>query len=400
MTECLHTNITCLNQYELIRKYECNSCGEIMMCSCDKEHGEKYLSHQLQKGCWIENQKRVPVTIGFQNNICPVCRGETPVSAPIKSRPGSTSKFSRYYWREIAFETTRRLHEEPTSLVGDSPFVDEFTDPEKRKYVEKQVIKDLKLLYKDNPKYNYQEITQDEVIKSTNTEVTLVRAKYIPTNEKKAQIESENKLYTVEKYAAKHFRDLGYSVIETESVPFHVIFGIYMWSLIQDPNDPYIRVVKFGNRTDFEQDHISPNIIETYLPSDFGTQGYFNRKNREISEYISNLCNLETLFDQWLNHSNDFRQYLWAYREKDIAIAKQIISILTESDIKLILSYLSRNYWSNFCGWPDLLAFKNDSTLFIEVKSSNDKLSAEQKNWMIGNYKYMKFKSIIFKIGK
>ena len=54
MQSCNHQNTKCLNQFELIRKYKCLDCGEIMMCECDKEIGEKYLSHQLSNGTELE----------------------------------------------------------------------------------------------------------------------------------------------------------------------------------------------------------------------------------------------------------------------------------------------------------------------------------------------------------
>ncbi|MBA2649645.1 MAG: VRR-NUC domain-containing protein [Legionella sp.] len=57
-------------------------------------------------------------------------------------------------------------------------------------------------------------------------------------------------------------------------------------------------------------------------------------------------------------------------------------------------------YWKNFCGWPDLLIFNEKEFFFTEIKSSNDKLSEEQKNWLEGNYTYLQFNSKILKIGK
>ncbi len=68
--------------------------------------------------------------------------------------------------------------------------------------------------------------------------------------------------------------------------------------------------------------------------------------------------------------------------------------------MKKILHYLSRNYWSNFCGWPDLLVYKDKEFMFVEVKSSKDKLSEEQKNWLIGNKEYMGFMPKVLKISK
>jgi hypothetical protein len=370
------------------------------MCSCDKKHGEKFLPHQLGQGCWEKTQQRVPVTLGFQPNICPECRGESPVLAPKASMPGSTTKITRYYWREIAFETTKRFYLKFPNFNPNNWEENEFSHPEERRIIEKEVISDIKKLHAINPKYEYQETPQSAIIKETKTEVIQVPAKHVPTETKKVGIESDGEILTVETFASKHFLKLGYESIETESVPFHVLFGVYMWPVIQDSNDIYNREVHFGNRSEFDNNVQQPSNISTLLPSDFGTSEYYQRRKEIIQGHIDFLHNLKGLFDKWLPKSQDFRQYLWAHRDKDISVAKSLLNILSEKDVKIILHYLSQNYWSNFIGWPDLLLHNGNEVMFVEVKSSNDKLSDEQKNWLIGNSKVMKFKTKIFKVTK
>ena len=41
------------------------------------------------------------------------------------------------------------------------------------------------------------------------------------------------------------------------------------------------------------------------------------------------------------------------------------------------------NYWGRYLGWPDLLVYKEDDFFFAEIKASKDKLSAEQKRWIV-----------------
>lgn len=55
-----------------------------------------------------------------------------------------------------------------------------------------------------------------------------------------------------EAFAADHYRALGWSVLKVESVPFHALFGVMMWMLIQDPSDPLNRIVSFGDRNIFD----------------------------------------------------------------------------------------------------------------------------------------------------
>jgi hypothetical protein len=108
LESCPHARTTCLNQHELIRKYRCDDCSDVMMCACDRSFGERFLSHQLGEGSELETRKRVPVTLGFQPAVCNACRGLPLVAAPAAEGFGRTSKIRRYYWRELFFAEHER----------------------------------------------------------------------------------------------------------------------------------------------------------------------------------------------------------------------------------------------------------------------------------------------------
>lgn len=394
---CTHRKVQCLNQYEFIRKYLCEDCNEVMMCLCDKDFGMKFLPHQLNKAVKLESQDRIPVTLGFQPHICRECNGLEVIAAPKKSRPGYTSKVHRYYWREIYFETTKRFYNSHPELDPLNNRQFEFND--ERKKIEKEVIGEIKSQHLIAPKYNYSEQSQEQIIKSFNIEVIQARAEYEKSDSRKAKLKLGTHSYSAEQYAIKYFESKGFSAFETESIPFHVIFGVYMWPIIQDLEDKNSNIVFFGNRHDFELG-LTPRTIQLNKPSDFGTSNYYKRRESFINDHISMLTNIDNLFDIWLPKSEELRQYLWAHKERDIEISKKVISILGSSNIKKILIYLNLSYWKNYCGWPDLLVYNPNEFFFVEVKSSNDKLSEDQKNWIKGNYNNLKFNFKIFKIGK
>jgi hypothetical protein len=369
-----------------------------MMCACDEEHGRRFLSHQLKEGSWLNSRERVLVTGGFKVGVCPECRGEKAVAAPKAPMQGATTKITRYYWRELSFETTKRFYNSHPEF--DPNENSEFSLPDERRKIEKEVISEIKLLHESNPKYEYSEISQQEIITKTNTEVILVKAEHIKTETKKVGIKDGSTISTVEEFASNYFNKQGYDVIETESVPFHVLFGVFMYIVIEDPSDQKGQIVQFGSRSDFSSGENGEGMITTILPEDFGTSGYYERQKDLIKWHLSELQDLDWLFDYWLAYSFKLRQYLWAYRENDIAKAKQIMTVLGVVNLRKVLEYLSMDYWKNFCGWPDLLIFNENEFFFVEVKSSNDKLSEDQKNWLIGNQDYMGFKAKIFKVGR
>jgi len=65
LKSCNHEKIEGMNPFELIRKYKCLSCNEIMMCSCEEEFAKRYFSHQIKTATNLKTQKRIPVTLGF-----------------------------------------------------------------------------------------------------------------------------------------------------------------------------------------------------------------------------------------------------------------------------------------------------------------------------------------------
>lgn len=134
------------------------------------------------------------------------------------------------------------------------------------------------------------------------------------------------------------------------------------------------------------------NIIETFLPADFGTLGYSQRRKSAIDDHFKLIPDNEEdknelfwLFDYWLEPSAELRQYLWAHRPEDAMKARQILSILSVGDVKKILLYLVENYWKRYLGWSDLLVYNDSEYFFAEVKSSKDEISEDQKIWIAGN---------------
>ena len=214
---------------------------------------------------------------------------------------------------------------------------------------------------------------------------------YAKQEERKAVILDQGQTYTAEEYAARYFEQQGYTVLFTESVPFHVLFGVFMWMLIQDVTDPNVRMVGFGSRTAFDQGirNDPSTLILTHLPVDFGTLGYYERRCSAINKHFQKLpvdtSELLWTFDYWINPSSDLRQYLWVHRLEDVARARKIIEILPAETIRNILKYLITSYWERYLGWPDLLVYALEEYFFAEVKSSKDQLSEFQKRWIYDN---------------
>jgi hypothetical protein len=383
---CSHTSLGCLNPYEFIRKYRCSACNAVMMCFCDREIGTSFLSHQLDKGVVLETQERLAVTLGFQPNVCRECRGLDPESHPLSAAPGRTSKIKRYYWREIAFRQMQLYAEWKNQHPGNESNVESWVT---RPDLEQRAVAEIKQLHETRPKYRFGEPSQRDIIEQFAVEVIDLHATYATGTTGKAQIAHGSELYTVEEYVRRHFHGLGYKTIFSESSPLHVLFGVFLWSLIQERDDPRVRTVGVAERSAPTGKKVRPMWF--LLPDDFGTPGYGTRRRCSIDDYFSRVLpqtkeDLIQTFDDWIGPSQGLRQYLWAEQENAINAARVMVGLLPPEVLLRILRHLIDSYWSNYCGWPDLLVFRDSEFFFVEVKSSNDKLSEDQKHWIAENH--------------
>lgn len=359
-----------------------------MMCACDEEFGRRFLPRQLDHGTELGTRRKMPVTIGFQKNVCNACRGTPEEPAPKAPMHGRTSKVLRYYWREISMETIRRFGDWALEHCETDWRVARRDHKDTYRAIEQQVIAEIKNVHLSSPKYVYVEESQSDVLAKSGVEIVRLDGTYANHGGPRAALVVGNATCSPERFAGQHYEKLGYDVLFLESVPFHVLFGVYMWLLIEDPADPKNRVVSFGNRSAFDAGAKGEQVW-SFLPEDFGTPGYALRRKVSIDEHFDFLrgdrSEMLWLFDYWLEPSSNLRQYLWAHRSEDIARAREVVSIFPPDETRRVLRYLAGDYWRRYCGWPDLLVHREADFFLAEVKSSKDKLSENQKNWVRGN---------------
>ena len=393
---CEHHNTNCLNEFELIRKYQCSECSAVMMCACDEVIGKTHLSHQLDRGVVLETQERVRVTAGFQPNICRECRGLTPEAHPVSSIPGRTSKIKRYYWRELAFREMELYEDWKQTAEGQASSAgSRFSVPQ----VAEQALAEIKTLHANTPKYVFSNLSQQEVLERYNVEVLDVRADYIEGVTGRAQIMYEGQPLGVEQFACRHLDALGYRALICESRPFHALFATLLGRLIGDANDPKLRLTGVGDRTGG-----SPSRPAWWMhPDDFGTSGYGKRREQDIEIYFSFVLpstsdGLGAYFEECFEETLRLRTYLWAEAAETVATAKTLLEVLPPETVKSILRYLVDSYWANYTGWPDLIAIGAEDWFLAEVKSSHDKLSDDQKHWIEENSERLRLPFKLIKI--
>jgi hypothetical protein len=84
-------------------------------------------------------------------------------------------------------------------------------------------------------------------------EILLLNGSYVSDpNARRALIEDGNDRCSVEEYASRYFRRLGYSALSVENEPVYALFGVFMSPLIQDASDPHGRTIGLADRFAFD----------------------------------------------------------------------------------------------------------------------------------------------------
>jgi hypothetical protein len=266
---------------------------------------------------------------------------------------------------------------------------------------EEQALGEIKQLHQARPKYRFNEPSQSDIIKRFAVEVIDLHATYATAATGRAQVLDGSEAFTVEEYVRLHFQRLGYETMFLESSPFHVLFGDFLWLLIQEQADPRVRMVGIADRMGPPAKKAQPILFP--LPDDFGAPGYGTRRRPAIDDYFLNVLphtkeELLWAFDYWIGPSRELRQYLWAEEDHAISAARAMVELFPPDVLRRILRYLVDSYWRNYCGWPDLLVFRGSEFFLAEVKSSHDKLSEDQKHWIEENHARLQLPFKIVKV--
>jgi len=221
------------------------------------------------------------------------------------------------------------------------------------------------------------------IIDAYGIEVIALKAAYVANPGRRALILDDSQSCGVEEYVCRYFSRLGYSTAILENNPIHVLFGTYMWPLIQDAGDRRGRIIGFPNRQAYDAGRTG-EFIRSWLPADFGKPEYAIRRAKQIKKHMAAITaerhELRCLFDR------DLKNYLWAHRAEHIQIARQLIEIVPADTIMEVLRYLIEHYWGRYTGWPDLLVHRQKEFMLVEVKSARDTLGGDQQRWIRDNH--------------
>lgn len=417
VSSCQHSQLELLSPWEIIRKYSCQACDAILTCACDTQMATRVLPHQAMQGTEDYSGAKIPVTHPLTPNICDECRGIPPQVHPRAAIRGAMTKLRRYYWREIWTGTHLMFLEwcDDQGIVTqdgagnclilglEGQYKDQYEQ------FEREVIDQVAQLHKTAPKYVYDEPSDAEIIKQHNVRVIDFKATYLNPTQGQVLVlplgdTDPEKAKPVEDFVAAQLRSEGREVMFCESLPFQALFGSLMWMWVQAPADPFLRPSGIGTRPG---EGGSDEMIWTMLPADFGRQAHGDRRRVELERHLdfigATAKDLRWAFDYWLEPSRPLRQYLWAYKPEDEQRARELIRVLGVQKVKTVLQWMAESYWDRYLGWPDLFTWcetpnEPSDLLLVEVKSSGDHLSGDQRKWIQGNRDRLGFEFALAKV--
>jgi hypothetical protein len=390
-----------------------------MTCACDREVAVFVTPYQASRGRDSYTRDEVLVTHPLAPRICYDCRGEIPPAYPKAAFRGATSNIHRYYWHEIwkeaelEFLAWCRENNLPLFRADGRPLLLQYQHDHAEKYqeIQKSVVERWRVRHDENPRYDFTKPSDADIIRSCEVAIEDIQACYVVSPLRRVQVLPLNahnpaNAVTVEEFVTQILQSRGREVLFCESRPFQALYGSLMWLWVQSPSDPRLRHSMFGGRDGVGADE--HGLIHTLLPHDFGSPAHAHRRQQALQAHLDMMLPDDTnellwAYDYWQEPSRSLRQYLWAYTEEDQQRGRTLISVLGAQCVKLIMRYLAEDYWQRYLGWPDLVTWcmtpdGPSDVQFIEVKSSGDKLSNDQRAWIEGNHNQLRLPFRIVKI--
>jgi hypothetical protein len=417
-SRCPHARRTVFNGWELLRKYECEDCGAIATCLCDKAIAQYVVPHQAMAARDPESNQHVAVTDPLAENLCHACRGERPPAFPRIAHRGAATVIHRFNWWEMHREVQQSFlawcQEQGLALLGENgrPLIGYLAKEHPAEYdaYQRSVLEKYRAIHAADPLYDTARESDVDLLARHHVPVEEVRAWYVTPTQGRVLVAPEgstepNDAVGVEEYVARRLRGTGREVLFCESKPFHTLFATLMWPWVSDIIDPLLEPHGFGGRDGIGADE--RGLIWIMMSGDFGKPHHAIRRRDALDRHLATIPDdpddLREMFDICLEGSRGLRQYLWVYTDDDAKQARDLLAVIPPNDLKTILRYLAGDYWHRYLGWPDLLTWRNSpqgpgDLLFVEVKSSSDKLAEDQRSWIEGNTVHLKFSFRVVKV--
>lgn len=177
----------------------------------------------------------------------------------------------------------------------------------------------------------------------------------------------EAKRSFVELGVLEHFQAQGYEGVFTENYLWRGLFGLFFWDIIFDQDSEALH-----------------NPLQT-TPSDFYTPDFLKKRRKHIDQRLETLAYAERFYNIIRHHfqtKTGMSNPMVGWHESLLPLVEKCYEKLRPRQISSVLLEMAKNLRENTRGFPDLFIWNEHSYCFIEVKSPNDHLSAQQLYWL------------------
>ncbi len=171
----------------------------------------------------------------------------------------------------------------------------------------------------------------------------------------------------VEQGVLLHLQEQGHEGVHVENYLWRGLFGLFFWDIIFDQESEAIH-----------------HPLQT-APSDLYTPQFFSRRSDAILNRLKTLSYPERFLNIVRHHYESkmgMNNPMVGWHESLLPLVEQCYHCLRPEQLSSVLLEMARDLRENTRGFPDLFVWGEGSYSFIEVKSPNDQLSAQQLYWL------------------
>ena len=173
--------------------------------------------------------------------------------------------------------------------------------------------------------------------------------------------------YQVENGVVQHFIAEGQEALYSENYSWRSLFGLVFWDII------------FDHEAAVFHSPLQRAPSDLYLPS------FLESRSARMKERLQALETSEKL----LRYVGEVYENKWGlgnpllnWHENTLPLLRAVISKVEAKKLSLVLMEMAKNLKENGRGFPDLFTWSEQGYAFVEVKSPNDTLSAQQLSWL------------------
>ena len=173
--------------------------------------------------------------------------------------------------------------------------------------------------------------------------------------------------YQVERGVVQHFIAEGKEALYSENYLWRSLFGLVFWDIVFDYEAPVYH------------SPLQRAPSDLYLPSFLNSRrDSMMERLQELKTPVRLLEYVERVYEEKWGLGNP----LLNWHENTLPLLRAVIRKIEPAKLALVLMEMAGNLKENGRGFPDLFTWTEHDYVFVEVKSPNDTLSAQQLSWL------------------